>query len=56
MLGRFRFDFIKIAFGNPNINIGEAYGRPVQIIAQPGGIVYISDDKAGVIYRIFYGG
>ncbi len=29
-----------------------ALGRPVDVIAQPGGILYVSDDKAGVIYKI----
>lgn len=29
-----------------------ALGRPVDIIVQPGGVAYISDDKAGVIYRV----
>lgn len=29
-----------------------ALGRPVDILAQPGGYAYISDDKAGVIYRL----
>jgi glucose/arabinose dehydrogenase len=31
-----------------------ALGRPVDIITQPGGIMYISDDKIGVIYRVTY--
>ena len=31
-----------------------AWGRPVDILVQPGGLVYISDDKAGVIYRVKY--
>ena len=30
-----------------------ALGRPVDIMAVPGGTAYISDDKAGVIYRVF---
>ncbi len=30
----------------------EAIGRPVGVLAEPGGIVYISDDRAGAIYRI----
>ncbi|RJP45928.1 hypothetical protein C4587_00020 [Candidatus Parcubacteria bacterium] len=34
---------------------GDALGRPVQVIAQPGGIMYVTDDKAGVIYRVAYG-
>ena len=29
-------------------------GRPVDVIAQSGGIMYVSDDKAGVIYKIQY--
>lgn len=33
-----------------------ALGRPVDILAVPGGVIYISDDKAGVIYRLVYGG
>jgi glucose/arabinose dehydrogenase len=33
-----------------------ALGRPVDILAQPGGIAYISDDKAGVIYRLAWKG
>jgi glucose/arabinose dehydrogenase len=32
----------------------EAIGRPVDILIKPGGIIYISDDKAGVIYRVVY--
>ncbi|MCH8986933.1 PQQ-dependent sugar dehydrogenase [Patescibacteria group bacterium] len=31
-----------------------ALGRPVDILIQPNGIMYISDDKAGVIYRVVY--
>jgi len=33
---------------------GKVYGRPVDIIIHPGGTIYISDDKAGVIYRVKY--
>lgn len=36
------------------INVGDALGRPVDILIQPGGVMYISDDKAGVIYRVVY--
>ena len=32
----------------------EAIGRPVDILIKPGGIIYISDDKAGIIYRVIY--
>lgn len=31
-------------------------GRPVDIIIQPGGTMFISDDKAGVIYKVEYKG
>lgn len=30
----------------------DAIGRPVGLMAEPGGVVYISDDRAGAIYRI----
>jgi glucose/arabinose dehydrogenase len=33
-----------------------AIGRPVGILAEPGGIVYVTDDKAGAVYRIAYTG
>lgn len=36
------------------LNGDGALGRPVDIIALPGGTLYISDDKAGVIYRVKY--
>src|SRR3989339_283734 len=31
-----------------------ALGRPVDILVEPDGVMYISDDKAGVIYRLVY--
>jgi len=31
-----------------------ALGRPVDILALPGGVLYISDDKAGVVYKVKY--
>jgi glucose/arabinose dehydrogenase len=33
-----------------------ALGRPVDILVQPYGVMYISDDKAGVIYKVTYQG
>ncbi len=33
-----------------------ALGRPVDLMALPGGVLYISDDKAGVIYRVTWKG
>ena len=31
-----------------------SFGRPVDVAAYPGGLMYISDDKAGVIYQLRY--
>lgn len=31
---------------------GKVLGRPVDVLIQPGGVMYISDDKAGVIYKV----
>lgn len=31
----------------------DALGRPVDIMIEPGGTILVSDDRAGVIYRIF---
>jgi len=33
---------------------GEIIGRPVDILVKPHGVIYISDDRAGVIYRVSY--
>lgn len=33
---------------------GRASGRPIGVLIQPGGIIFISDDTAGVIYKISY--
>lgn len=33
---------------------GQAWGRPVDVAVSPDGSLLVSDDKAGVIYRIFY--
>lgn len=34
----------------------EAWGRPVALLVMPDGALLISDDAAGVIYRVTYGG
>jgi glucose/arabinose dehydrogenase len=34
----------------------EAWGRPVDVLVLPDGSVLVSDDRAGAIYRITYGG
>jgi len=31
-----------------------ALGRPVDILIQPDGVMYITDDKAGVVYKVSY--
>lgn len=33
-----------------------ALGRPVDVLVQPQGVMYITDDKAGVVYRVVYRG
>jgi glucose/arabinose dehydrogenase len=33
-----------------------APGRPVDVVVGPDGALYVSDDKANVIYRISYDG
>lgn len=35
---------------------GGAWGRPVDVLPGPDGAVYISDDRAGMIYRVTYEG
>jgi glucose/arabinose dehydrogenase len=35
-------------------NDGRAWGRPVDIAELPDGSLLISDDEAGVIYRVTY--
>ena len=34
----------------------QAWGRPVDVVTGPDGALYVSDDRAGLIYRISYGG
>ena len=35
---------------------GQAWGRPVDVLQLPDGSLLVSDDHAGVIYRIYYAG
>jgi len=35
---------------------GSPWGRPVDLLVMPDGALLVSDDKAGVVYRIAYGG
>ena len=32
----------------------KAWGRPVDVLVRPDGSLLVSDDKAGVVYRITY--
>ena len=34
----------------------DSWGRPVDLVVAPDGALLVSDDKAGVIYRIAYAG
>jgi glucose/arabinose dehydrogenase len=50
-------EVLDFATGWLNINEtgqNEAWGRPVDVITGPDGALYVSDDRAGVIYRIKY--
>jgi glucose/arabinose dehydrogenase len=38
------------------LNEHEAWGRPVDVMFGPKGSLYISDDRAGIIYRVVYKG
>ncbi len=38
----------------PGTNSAQSFGRPVDILFSKNGIGYISDDKAGVVYRLEY--
>ena len=57
---RYKFDFQGNYLGSEDFITGwlenneAALGRPVDILVQPGGRIYISDDKAGVIYLVKY--
>lgn len=44
----------KIVFAEGWLQGGEAWGRPVDLLVMPDGSMLLSDDKAGVIYRIIY--
>ena len=36
------------------LNEGEKLGRPVDILLFPGGLMYVTDDKKGVVYKVTY--
>jgi glucose/arabinose dehydrogenase len=43
-----------VDFATGWLNKNEAWGRPVDVITGPDGALYVSDDRAGYIYRITY--
>lgn len=45
-------DFATGFLPSGSTNTNDAIGRPVGLLAEPGGVVYISDDRAGAIYKI----
>ncbi len=45
------FDFVT-GFLAPGGSTGDSLGRPVGLLAEPNGVLYVSDDRAGAIYRI----
>ncbi len=44
-------DFVT-GFLAPGATESEAIGRPADVLIEPGGVLYVSDDRAGAIYRI----
>lgn len=49
---QFTADFVTGFLPEGDSDTDNAIGRPVGLLAEPGGVVYISDDRAGAIYRI----
>lgn len=45
-----------VDFATGWLNNNSAWGRPVDVIVGPDGALYVSDDRAGMIYRITYNG
>lgn len=45
-------DFVTGFLPQGSKDTGDAIGRPVGILAEPGGTAYISDDRAGAIYKL----
>ena len=50
----FATGWLNIDSTGPNEAQSQAWGRPVDVIAGPDGALYVSDDRAAVIYRISY--
>lgn len=57
-LVRVRFEQDKpvevVDFATGWLNKSAAWGRPVDVIVGPDGAIYVSDDRAGMVYRITY--
>ncbi len=61
----YRITLVRLKDGRPSgyevfaegwLRFGLAWGRPVDLLVMPEGALLVSDDKAGAIYRIAYGG
>jgi len=39
-------------FISPGASEDESIGRPVAVLAEPGGVLYVTDDRAGAVYRV----
>ena len=42
------------AFAEGWLKAGRASGRPVDLLVMPDGAMLVSDDRAGIVYRITY--
>jgi glucose/arabinose dehydrogenase len=49
---QFTTDFVTGFLPEGGRGANDAIGRPAGILAEPGGVAYISDDRAGAIYRV----
>lgn len=45
-------DFVTGFMPSDGTGIGSSIGRPVGVLAEPGGVLYVTDDRAGAVYKI----
>jgi glucose/arabinose dehydrogenase len=46
---------LKPAPAGGGVMVGDVWGRPADVLVMPDGALLVSDDRAGVVYRISYG-